>query len=209
VTAVNSSVGAQVSGGGNSTSANSSGVISLLNPNQIRIDASVDQTDVSKLKPGQTANVTFDALSGYTYTATVSTVGLVPTTSQGVVSYVVSFAIDTSKLPAETPVPSPGMTGSLTVTTASVTNALVVPTRSVTGTGSNAFVTVKGANGDERRQVTAGISNGTLTEITSGLQEGEEVVYTTSATSSSSSNSNQPQTQFGGPGGGPVFQSVP
>jgi macrolide-specific efflux system membrane fusion protein len=91
------------------------------------------------------------------------------------------------------------------VTTATAENALVVPARSVSGSGRNAFVTVRGASGDERRSVTTGISNGTLTQVTSGLEEGEEVVYTTpsASTGSTSTNSNQPEVQFFGPGGGP------
>jgi HlyD family secretion protein len=71
ITAVNGSVGGQASGSGSSTNANASGLITLLNPSQIRIDASVDQTDISEVKAGQTARVTFDALPGSTYQATV------------------------------------------------------------------------------------------------------------------------------------------
>jgi RND family efflux transporter MFP subunit len=202
ITAVNGSVGAQAAGGGNTTNANATGVITLLNPNLIRIDASIDQTDISKVKAGQAATATFDALSGYTYQATVDNVGLTPSTSQGVVSYVVSFAVDTSKLAAGTPIPAPGMTASLTVTTATASNALVVPSRSVTGSGGSGVVTVKGANGDEQRRVTTGITNGTLTQITSGLQEGDEVVYTRPSSTGTSTNQQPQRGQFVIPGGG-------
>jgi multidrug efflux pump subunit AcrA (membrane-fusion protein) len=201
VTVVNGSVGAQVSGGVNTTAASSNSIVSLLNPNLIRIDASIDQTDVSSVKPGQTAVVTFDALSGYTYQATVSNVGLVPATSQGVVTYVVSFAVDTSRLAAGTPIPAPGMTASLTITTATASNALVVPARSVSGTGGQGLVTVKTASGDEQRRVTTGISNGTLTQVTSGLQDGDEVLYTRPSTSTTA-NQTQQRGQFTGPVGG-------
>ena len=85
ISAVNGTVGNQASAS-TGTGANA-GVITLLNPRLIRVDASADQTVVSKLKAGQTARITFDALSGFTYTATVSSVGLTPTTSSGVVTY--------------------------------------------------------------------------------------------------------------------------
>ncbi len=58
-------------------------VFILLNPKLIRIDANVDQSDISNLKVGQTATVTFDALTGRTYQGTVSAIGLTPTTHPG------------------------------------------------------------------------------------------------------------------------------
>lgn len=199
VSAVSGTVGGQATA--------TTAVVTLINPKLIRIDANVDQSDVASLRPGQSATATFDALPGTTYRATVSTVGVTPTTQSGVVTYVVSFAVDTSALPPGTAIPAPGMTASLTVTTATAPNALVVPARSIRGSGANATVTVRGPNGDEQRRVTTGLSNGTLTQITSGLERGEEVLYTVTATSTTSSTTTQRTTtqQFGGntvPGGG-------
>jgi multidrug efflux pump subunit AcrA (membrane-fusion protein) len=203
ISAVNGTVGGQASAGSTtSTTSAASSVITLLNPKLIRIDASVDQTDVTKLKPGQTATVTFDALSGNTYRATVGAVGLTPTTSSGVVTYTVQFALDTSVLPATTPVPAPGMTAQITVTTSSAPNAIVVPSRSIRGSGAAATVTVKGANGDEQRRVTTGLTNGTLTQISAGLNEGEEVLYTAPTATTGTTTAPQQQGQFTIPGGG-------
>jgi HlyD family secretion protein len=208
ISALSASVGDSASSSGAASS-----IMTLVNPKLIRITASVDQTDLPNLKTGQAASVAFDALSGNTYEATVSSVGLTPTVTQGVVTYTVLFAIDTSALLAGTPVPSPGMTATLAVTTASETNVLVVPSRSIQGTAGVGVVTVKGAAGDERRPVTTGITNGTLTQILSGLTEGEEVVYNTTSVSSSSTGAtqNQQQNQFvfpgaGGAGGGGGFR---
>ena len=199
ISALSASVGDTVS----STGAASS-IMTLVNPNLIQITASVDQTDLPSLKVGESAAATFDALAGYTYEASVNSVGLTPTVTQGVVTYTVLFALDTSALPEGTPIPPPGMTATLDVTTASETNALVVPSRSIQGTGGVGVVTVKGDAGDERRPVTTGITNGTLTEVLSGITEGEEVVYNTTSSSSSSPGTNQNQQirQFVIPGGG-------
>ena len=178
-------------------------VFILLNPTLIRVDANVDQADISNLQAGQTANVTFDALSGRTYQAVVSAIGLTPTIQQGVVTYVVSLAVDTTRLAPGTPVPTPGMTASITVTTARAENALVVPSRSIRRSGRTSSVTVKTDSGEAQRQVTTGLSNGTLTQVTGGLQEGDLVLYSTPVTASSAA---RPTTQGGGnffvPGGG-------
>lgn len=190
----------QVSGEvGTQVNANT-GVFILLNPNLVRIDANVDQAYISKLKVGQTATVTFDALTGSTYKAAVAAIGLTPTTSQGVVTYIVTFSVDTAALAEGTPVPTPGMTASITVTTNRADKAIVVPARAV----RNQTVTVKTATGTEERTVTTGITNGTFTQITSGLMVGEEVLVTsTSTTTTSTSNRSTTTQQPTGPGGGP------
>ena len=157
----------------------------LLDPNLIRIDASVDQADVSNLKVGQPANITFDALTGRVYNGTITAIGLTPTIQQGVVTYDVTIGIDTSRLAAGVPVPAPGMTATITVVTSQTTNALVVPTRAVRRVGVRATVTVQTPTGDEVRTVTTGASSNTLTQVTGGLADGDEVLISSAATAQS------------------------
>ncbi len=179
--------------------------ITIVNPNIVSIEGAVDQTSVSQLKTGQDATVTFDALRGYTYRATIATIGLVPTVTQGVVTYPVTFTLATTNLQNGAPIPSPGMTASITVTTSTVSDALVVPSRAIKTTGRNRTVVVHTDAGDETRTVTVGTTNGTLTQILSGLTAGEQVLVASSATASTTTGSatGASQTfQFGGPGAG-------
>jgi HlyD family secretion protein len=193
---------------GSQVSANTA-VFILLNPKLIRVDANVDQSDVSSLEVGQNATITFDALPGRTYQAVVSAKGLTPTTTQGVVTYVVSFAIDTTNLPAAVPIPAPGMTGSISVTTSRTDDALVVPTRAIRRVGRTSTVTVKTATGTEDRQVVTGAVSGNLTQIVSGLQDGDLVQVSTgsSAAASATPATNQGNQFRGGfQGSGGTFQ---
>jgi len=177
-------------------------VFILLNPRLVRIDANVDQADVSNLRVGHTATVTFDALTGRTYAATVTAIGLTPTIQQGVVTYVVSLAMDTSRLGPDVPVPAPGMTASLTITISRTENALVVPARAIRTVGRTRTVTVRAADGSqESRQVVVGTTNGTLTQITSGIEEGEEVLVSAGSTTTTTTTQ-RPATQQLVPGGG-------
>jgi HlyD family secretion protein len=177
-------------------------VFILLNPNLVRIDAQVDQADVSKLRAGQTAVVTFDALTGQAYQATITAIGLTPTTQQGVVTYAVSLAVDTSRLAPGQTVPAPGMTASITITTNRTENALVVPARAIRRVGRAQTVTVRTPNGDEQRPVTTGVTNGTLTQVLSGLQEGDEVLVSAPRTTTTTGQQPQGNPFFTGPGGG-------
>ena len=83
----------------------------------------------------------------------------------------------------DVPVPAPGMTASLTITTSRTENALVVPARAIRTVGRTRTVTVRAADGSqEARQVVVGATNGTLTQISSGLQDGEEVLVSAAST---------------------------
>ncbi len=183
-------------------------VFILLNPKLIRIDANVDQSSIGNLKVGQTATVTLDAISGRTYTATITAIGLTPVTQQGVVTYVVTFGVDTSRLAQGTPIPAPGMTASLSIQTSRTEDALVVPARAIRRVSrTQQTVKVKTDAGQEDRTVTVGATNGTLTEIVSGLKDGELVLVSAPAATSTTTTPTQPgggQPQFPGfPGGGP------
>src|SRR5207248_9081214 len=136
------------------------------------------------------------------YVATVAAIGLTPTIQSGVVTYVVSFAMDSSALPAGTPVPAPGMTASLSVQTSRTENALVVPNRAIKRAGRGpATVTVQGSSGQpETKTVVTGATNGTLTQITNGINDGDLVLV--SAPAASASATPQGHLTFGGGGGG-------
>jgi len=197
ISQLNGNVGTQVT--------SSTVVFILLNPKLVRIDANVDQADINNLKVGQVANVTFDALSGRSYVATVAAIGLTPTIQSGVVTYVVSFAMDSGALPAGTPVPAPGMTASLTVQTSRTENALVVPNRAIKRAGRGpATVTVKSAGGQpETKTVVTGATNGTLTQINSGINDGDLVLVSAPSATASATPAGNQIFQIPGGGGGP------
>ncbi|MCL5111182.1 MAG: efflux RND transporter periplasmic adaptor subunit [Chloroflexi bacterium] len=161
IAAVVPNVGEQVSGT----------AITIVDPTAVRIDATVDETDVGKVLPGQTAQITFDSLPNDRFNGKVIAVAPSATVQQGVVSYLVSVQFD----PGKRVLPS-GMTASVTVVTEQKDNVLLVPNRALRTQNRARVVQVQTANGLEARPVTVGLSNDTLTEVTSGLQEGETVV---------------------------------
>jgi multidrug efflux pump subunit AcrA (membrane-fusion protein) len=78
---------------------------------------------------------------------------------------------------------------------------LLVPSRAITRKGQTSTVQVIKGTVTETRNVKTGITDGTNTEITDGLTEGEQVAYTSSTSSSTSSNNqNRNNIDFGGPG---------
>ena len=109
----------------------SSKVLTLITTQQYA-DISLNETDISKVRAGQKATLTFDAIDGLTIDGTVAEVDQIGTVSQGVSTYTVKIGFDT-----QDPRVLPGMTVNATIITASKDSALVVPSSAVKSTTLN------------------------------------------------------------------------
>ncbi len=170
-------------------------------PRDLIAQALVTQANVSELKVGQKATLTIDGATSDPFTGTITSISSQPasSSSSGSSSSTVEYTVDLAprSLPS---LAKSGMTGSLTVTIASRSNVLVVPTSAVSGSSSASFVRVMTNGVPAYRQVTTGMATSSLTQITSGLTAGEVVVtgqYTNSASTSSGTSTGG----FGGLGG--------
>ncbi|WP_370970295.1 efflux RND transporter periplasmic adaptor subunit [Amycolatopsis sp. cg9] len=179
-----------------SSSSGSSGFITITNMTGLVVNTSVAEIDVSKVKAGQKATVTLNALPDKPVQATVSSVNLTPTTSGSVVSYGAQLAL--------TDPPDglrPGQSASVVITVASADNALSVPAAAVTTAGGTNVVTVQENGQNVTRQVQVGIRGESTVQITSGLTEGENVVLTGASTGTTGTG--RTGTGTGGTGGFP------
>lgn len=163
-------------------------LVSMVTPQQIAT-LSLNEVDVAKIKIGNKATLTFDAIDTLTLTGTVAQVATVGAVSQGVVSYQVDIAFDTQDERVR-----PGMTVNASIQTATHTDVLSVPSSAVKTQNGTSYVQVftpaltetGGTTGvtskvlPERVEVTTGISDDTNIEILSGLTEGEQIVTRTS-----------------------------
>ncbi|TDW91978.1 efflux RND transporter periplasmic adaptor subunit [Kribbella sp. VKM Ac-2566] len=192
ITAVNGTVGA-VTGGSNSSSSSSSGsggqgstsgqgsasgsgtsttsgtgFVDIADLKALQVVAAFAEADAIKIKAGQAATVTLNAEPGTTLTASLATVSPTPTTTNGVVSYSATFSL--AKLPANARM---GQTANVTVQTAKAANALYVPSTAIATSGTTYTVTM--ADGSGTREVQVGVRGDSYTQITSGLNEGDQI----------------------------------
>jgi multidrug efflux pump subunit AcrA (membrane-fusion protein) len=182
VSAVNYNVGDTVS---------ANAAVSLANLSNLQVQVTIAEVDVPRIKVGETAQMTLDALPGRTYNAKVSKLDPVGTVTQGVVNYPVTMTI----IDADGAI-HPGMTANLNIVVAQRDNVLIVPTRAVHTQGNQKTVTILTQGQTKQVPVTTGLTNDQNVEITNGLAEGDTVVVS------------QTQTQGGngrGPGGGLPF----
>ncbi len=183
VSAVNVAVG-DSSGGSSGSPA-----VSVANLSNLEVQVTIAEVDLPKIKVGETAQMTMDALPGKTYTAKVVKIDPVGTITQGVVNYPVIVGITTSDGSIE-----PGMTANLSVVVDQRNNALIVPARAVRTQGNQKMVTVLYKGQTIQVPVTTGLTNDQSIQITSGLNQGDVVVLNQTQTQTSSGRG------FGGPG---------
>ncbi|MEV6968062.1 biotin/lipoyl-binding protein [Hamadaea sp. NPDC051192] len=206
VTAMNGTVGGSSAGsssssggsGGNSTSSSSgsSAFIVLSDMDKLQVSASVPESDATRLKLKQSAQVTWNALANTTAEGLVTTISPTSTTSGGVTSYPIVISLNTVPTGAKL-----GQSVSISVVVSKVENVLYVPAAAVKSAGNLKTVTVVKDNGaQETRTVTVGVEGDSYTEIKSGLTAGEKVVIATVTTNSTTNNQMPGGGQFGGGG---------
>ncbi|MDE1875044.1 MAG: efflux RND transporter periplasmic adaptor subunit [Patescibacteria group bacterium] len=164
------------------------------------VDISLNEVDAAKVATSDKVSLTFDAIDGLTLTGHVSNVDLVGTVSQGVVTYNVEITLDDSDARVK-----PGMTANANIITDVKQDALLVPSSAVKTQGSTSYVQelsqkydpataaqgVASAAAPVAVPVTIGASNDSQVEITSGLNEGDQVI-TRTVTGSAASTSGTP-----------------
>ena len=177
-------------------------IATVADPSALVAQADIAQSDVSTVKAGQTAQLSFDALSGTTETATVKTLPAQAETATSTanagnstpVQYSVQLAL--SALPAGA---KAGMTGQAHIAVQSRTNTIVVPSAAVGGTTANPTVQVVVGGHPVTRAVQVGLVTNTDTEILAGVQAGDIVV--TGGQRLGTTPSTAPSTLGGGGGG--------
>lgn len=194
-----SSSGGGSSGGGSGQSASSSGgsdgFIDLANLGKLQVSASFSETDATKLKAGQAATVTWNALPDTTATGKVAAIDPNATTSNSVVTYPATVTLDEVPDGAKL-----GQTVSVSVVTGEAQDAVYVNSAAVTTVGNRHMVTVLGDDGQRTTTVVeVGLEGDQAVQILSGVNVGDRVVLPTT-TSTTGNSRNQPGGGF--PGGG-------
>jgi macrolide-specific efflux system membrane fusion protein len=168
------SIGSSSSGStSTSSSTSSSPFVQIVNTSTMTMTVSFSESDVNKLKVGQAATVTPDALSGVQLGAHVTSISPVGTTSNNVVSYQATLTLDQSD-----PSVKPGMSATASVITGQA-QGVNVPNAAVTGTGSLGTVTITRNGKQTTRQVVVGLRGNSRTQIVSGLSAGDQLVIKT------------------------------
>lgn len=149
-----------------------SAFIVLDNADTFQLVAPFAEADAARLKPNQQVEVTFDAIPDLTRAGSVASIAPTGTDIQGVMSYYAVIVLNELD-----PRLTDGQTASANVVVDQLDNTLVVPNAAVQQGGQTGVVTVLEQDGSNRQvQVELGLSGDSVTQVVSGLREGQQVV---------------------------------
>jgi HlyD family secretion protein len=153
-------------------------LMTLSDLSRIFVLATVDESDIGKVRVGQPAQITVDAFPDDRFRGEVVRVA----TKGVVVSNVVTFEVKVEVLDESKTKLRPEMTADVDITAAEEESALLLPAAAVRGHGERAYVLKPVAGGEpERVPVRIGIQDGLNTQILSGLEENAEVLVSSEA----------------------------
>lgn len=152
----------------------------------MRVIADVDEADIGEVREGQRVTYTVDAYPSEVFHGTVTQVRNEATTTNNVVTYEVVISAPNPDLKLK-----PGLTANVTVYTLEQPNVVSVPSKALRFTPTKEMLQpgqkivdcnakkklwVREGNTFKAYGVSVGISNGTRTQIVSGIKEGTEVI---------------------------------
>ena len=152
----------------------------------MRVIADIDEADIGGVKEGQRVSFTVDAFPDDTFQGEVTQVRQQATTTSNVVTYEVVISAPNNDMKL-----MPGLTANVTIFTMEKKDILAVPTKALRFAPNEAIMTEKQSISDvesknklwtldgntfKAHAVEIGASNGTLTEILNGIDEGVKVL---------------------------------
>jgi len=163
------------------------------------VSVNLTEIDVPKVKLGDKATITLDALTDKTFTGKVVSIDTAGSVSSNVATYPTVIRLD-----SESNSILPNMAASASIITDVKNAALLVPIAAVKKqTDGGSYVQVLKNNQPVQVTVEIGLSSTTEVEIISGLSEGDKVITNSTASlSNGQQKNNQSNSVFGGMGGG-------
>jgi RND family efflux transporter MFP subunit len=142
--------------------------VTLVDLSRLEVWAYVDETDIGRIRIGQTARFTVDTYPGHDFEGRASAVYPQAEIRDNVVNYVTVVTFD----PPRDRTLRPEMTTTVRISIETRENVLAVPRRAVRREGGRAYVLTPAG---EKRFVTVGSRDETDCEIVEGLREGDLV----------------------------------
>ncbi|NLB56693.1 MAG: HlyD family efflux transporter periplasmic adaptor subunit, partial [Lentisphaerae bacterium] len=139
----------------------------------LEVVASIHEADVHKVKPGQKARITVDAMSGKVYEGEVTRVAQVASTGGMIPSDVKEFEVKISIEALDGL--KPGFSCEAEVVTDNIPSALYLPVASVFRDGDTYFVMLEEGGSLKKQLVETGRSSVQFVEILSGIKDGQKV----------------------------------
>ncbi|MCX7963486.1 MAG: efflux RND transporter periplasmic adaptor subunit [Candidatus Sumerlaea chitinivorans] len=150
-------------------------LMTLSDLSRIFVNANVDESDIGKVKLGQRAIITADAYPGKRFRGKVVRIATKGTNNNNVVTFEVKIEVEGEGKELL----KPEMTANVEIQADRRENVLTLPNEAVQFGKQGYFVEMKSKDDPTttvRQKIETGITDGLVTEIVSGLNEGDEVL---------------------------------
>lgn len=144
----------------------------VVNPESVYLSVTADQSEVSKIHEGMTANLTFDAYPEEELVGSVSAIAFTPKSGESSTVYEIKVALPKINTDYKYRI---DMTADALFTLNEKPNTLAVPTSAITTKDGKHTVQKVSAKSTITTPVTIGDEYDAMTEITSGLSEGDVI----------------------------------
>lgn len=139
---------------------------------RLEVIAYVDETDVGKVRLGQDAEVTVDAFPKHKFTGKLYKISAAATMQQNVVTYACSIKLDKYRVGML----KPQMTADVQIILSKADNLLLAPNEALKQKKGETQVVVMNGGKAELRTITTGRTDGSFTEVLTGLKDGDTLV---------------------------------
>ncbi|HEX2681917.1 MAG TPA: HlyD family efflux transporter periplasmic adaptor subunit, partial [Candidatus Dormibacteraeota bacterium] len=163
------------------TSSTSGAFMVISNVSGMEVVIPFAESDASRLVANQDVAITFDAVANLTISGKVVAVASTATVSSGVVNYYATISLNQTNAALKQ-----GMTANATVIVSKATNAIAVPNLAISHVAGQAYVNVYSGGQQVPTAIETGVVGDQFTEVTGGLNQGEQVVIPTIRASTSS-----------------------
>ena len=185
-------------------------IANIIAPQKVA-EIALNEVDVAKVKIGQRATMTFDAIPDLTITGQIVQIDTVGTITQGVVNYTVQIKFDTDDDRVK-----PSMSVAVAILTNVKPDALFVPNSAIKSQGTRSYIETLDpipTNGAEsatsstgilsptapvQKTIQTGIVNDSYTEVMGGLKEGDLIITRTISTTASKTTAASSASALGG-----------
>lgn len=148
-------------------------ILTVADMSKMQIETQVDESDIGKVKIGQTVTFTVDASPGKNFTGVVSNISSKANVQQNVVYYNVVIDVDSPD-----GLLKPTMTARVAIGVGESNGALVIPLSAVKSNNGQQYVVVMKHGTTQNVPITTGMNSDDKVEVTSGLTEGDQIVTT-------------------------------
>ncbi|MBI4501016.1 MAG: efflux RND transporter periplasmic adaptor subunit [Gemmatimonadetes bacterium] len=156
--------------------------VTIVDLDRLQVDAFVDEVDIGKVEPGQSATFTVDAFPGRDFEAQVTAIYPKAVIQDNVVNYDVVLSITTPYRGLL----RPEMTASVALLLGARAGVLAVPAEAVKRVNGRTVVYLLDDGGTfDVREIRVGWKDGESIEVTDGLAEGDRILLDPPATDTS------------------------